>query len=154
MAKIVAGDPAKIIKSRSPENEWDFKKVERCSIELTPERYWQGINAKHDFALVHIGPNDSVLDVGCGEGNITESVQKICRTIIGIDYSEEALESLNKRCPSLESFHMTATDMPFKENSFDKVICFELLEHLTILQARTAVANISKILKPGGMLVG
>ena len=154
MAQIAAGNPARIIKSRAPKNEWDFKRVERCSIEMTPERYWQGINARRDFALAHIHPQDIVLDVGCGEGNITESVMKNCRNIVGIDYSEEALEYLRKRCPSLETIHLSATDMTFKNNSFDKVICFELLEHLTKLQARTAVANILRILKPGGMLIG
>lgn len=154
MAQIVAGNPAKVIKSRAPKNEWDFKKAERCSIDMTPERYWQGINARRDFALRHVESQDIVLDVGCGEGNITESVMQNCLNIVGIDYSTEALEHLRKRCPSLKTFHMPATDLAFANDSFDKVLCFELLEHLTKLQAGACVAHIRRILKPGGMLIG
>jgi acetyltransferase-like isoleucine patch superfamily enzyme/phospholipid N-methyltransferase len=154
MAQIAAGNPARIIKSRASQNEWDFKTVERCSVDLTPERYWQGINARRDFALRYVDPRDTILDVGCGEGNITESVMGSCRNIVGIDYSEEALEKLRTRCPSLNTAHMLATDIAFADHSFDTVLCFELLEHLTKLQAVACVSHILRVMKPGGMLIG
>src|SRR3974377_1602146 len=49
---------------------------------------------------------------------------------------------------------MICTDLTFEPESFDKVTCFELLEHKTILQAKKTVSEINRVLKPGGLLIG
>ncbi len=154
MAKVVAGNPAKVIKSRFPEGQWDFQKVERCSSSLTPKEYWPYINQRPDFALKHIEPPDVVLDVGCGDGYITNILKDRCNKIIGIDYSEEAIQDLKRNYQSLECQHMPSTSLAFDTGTFDKVICFEMLEHLTRLQAQKTIGEIYKVLKPGGMIIG
>lgn len=154
MAKIVAGNPARIVKGRSDQTDWDFTRVERCSVDKTPEMYWNCINSRAAFALEHVNAEDVVVDIGCGEGNITECLHNRCKKVIGVDYSQEALDILHKRCPSLETRHMAATNLDFPKTSFDKVVCFELLEHLTPLQGRSLVTTILNLLKPGGVLVG
>lgn len=154
MAKVIAGNPAKIIKSRFPSDRWDFQKVERCSVSHTPEGYWPYINQRVRFCLEHINPDDIVLDVGCGDGYITNILKDRCRKIIGIDYSEEALEELRRQYVSIECHHMSSTNLLFGSESFDKVICFELLEHLTVLQGQRTVSEILRVLKPKGMIIG
>jgi predicted SAM-dependent methyltransferase len=64
------------------------------------------------------------------------------------------LEKFRTRCPSLNTAHMLATDIAFADHSFDTVLCFELLEHLTKLQAVACVSHILRVMKPGGMLIG
>jgi 2-polyprenyl-3-methyl-5-hydroxy-6-metoxy-1,4-benzoquinol methylase len=49
---------------------------------------------------------------------------------------------------------MTATDLHFENESFTKVLCFELLEHLTVLQAQKTMNEIYRVLKPGGTIIG
>lgn len=154
MAKIIAGNPARVIKSRFSEGRWDFQKVERCSTSLTPKEYWPYINQRPDFALMHIEPLDVVLDVGCGDGYITNILKDKCKKIIGIDYSEEAIQDLKRNYQSMECYHMPSTNITIDPGTFDKVICFEVLEHLTLLQAKKTVCEIYKVLKPGGMIIG
>lgn len=154
MAKVVAGNPAKIIKSRFPAEKWDFEKVERCSASLTPKEYWPYINQRISFSLEQIKPEDIVLDVGCGDGYITNILKAKCKKIIGIDYSEEAVEEVRQKYGSIECHHMSSTNLLFESESFDKVICLELLEHLTVLQGKKTLKNIFRVLKPNGMIIG
>lgn len=154
MAKVIAGNPARIIKSRYPVEQWDFNKAERCSSELTPQEYWPYINRRVEYAVPLLNPSDIVLDMACGDGYITNNLSRFCKEIIGVDYSEDSLENMRRMYPSIESRHMSATNLNFPSESFDKVVCFELLEHLTILQAQKAVSELIRVLKPGGIIIG
>jgi acetyltransferase-like isoleucine patch superfamily enzyme/ubiquinone/menaquinone biosynthesis C-methylase UbiE len=154
MAQVIAGNPAKVIKTRFPENQWDFQKVERCSVSLTPPEYLHYIRKRADFCIRYIDPGDYVLDVGCGEGFITDMIAKRCKRIIGLDYSENAVNSAKNTSPTLEYVHMSAADLSFDDGTFDKVTCLELIEHVTILQARRVIDEIFRVLKPGGWIIG
>jgi len=153
MAKVIAGNPARIIKDRAPRDTWDFRTTERCSVDLTPEPYWEYIRRRAEFGLGHLRPGDTVLDLGCGEGYLTQLFREQCGRIIGVDYSEEAVAQARERY-GLDCRHMSCTALDFPDQSFEVVTCFELLEHLTRLQARRTVAEIYRVLKPGGRLVG
>jgi acetyltransferase-like isoleucine patch superfamily enzyme len=154
MAKVIAGNPARTIKSRFPSDKWDFRKVERCSISLTPKEYWPYINQRIHFCLEHIKKDDIVLDVGCGDAYITDILKDKCNKIVGIDYSEEVLKEARLQNGSIDYYQMSSTNLLFNPESFDKVICLELLEHLTVLQAQNTLKNIFRVLKPGGLIIG
>jgi len=153
MAKVIAGNPARIIKHRFRNDKWDFHKAERCSVEKTPKHYWGYINQRASFAKKYLLRKDVVLDVGCGEGYIANILKTCCKNLIGIDYSQEAIEEAKQKF-SLECYQMACTNLAFEGESFDKVICFELLEHLTRLQSKTTISEIYKVLRHGGMLIG
>ena len=153
MAKVVAGNPAKIIKNRFPNDQWDFHKSERCSNDKTPKHFWPYINQRASFAKKVLTQSDIVLDVGCGEGYITNILKRQCRKIIGIDYSQEAVDEA-QRSYGLECYHMACTNLKFEECSFDKVICFEVLEHITLSQGKKTISEIYNVLRYGGMLIG
>jgi acetyltransferase-like isoleucine patch superfamily enzyme len=153
MAKIIAGNPARVIKDRAPQGTWDFHKVERCSVTATPDTYWPYINQRAEFGKKHLQPTDIVLDIGAGEGYLTNIFKDTCQHIIGIDYSAEAVQ-LARQHYGLDCQQMICTELSFEPESFDKVTCFELLEHITKLQAKKTVAEIYRVLKAGGLLIG
>jgi 2-polyprenyl-3-methyl-5-hydroxy-6-metoxy-1,4-benzoquinol methylase len=95
-----------------------------------------------------------VLDVGCGEGFITNHLNPLCKRIIGIDYSEEAIKIAKTTHKDIDFLVMTATNLQFENQSFEKVLCLELFEHLTPLQALTSKKEILRVLKPGGLIIG
>jgi ubiquinone/menaquinone biosynthesis C-methylase UbiE len=75
---------------------------------------------------------DSVLDVGCGEGFTLDRLQKekIGKVYVGIEADDAAIELGKKLYPKLDIKKGDIYKLPYKSNSFDLVICTEVLEHL------------------------
>lgn len=74
----------------------------------------------------------SILDAGCGEGFTMERLSKsgIGKNIEGVEYSKEAISFGKKLFPHLTINQGSVYDLPYKDNSFDSIICTEVLEHL------------------------
>ena len=74
----------------------------------------------------------SVLDAGCGEGFILSEFKRreIGTRLEGIDFSETALELGKKMFPFLTLKKEDIYNLPYEDNSFDLVICTEVMEHL------------------------
>jgi SAM-dependent methyltransferase len=153
MAKVVAGNPARIIKNRFQCDQWNFCTEERCSSTGTPEKYWHYINQPAAKTSLYLNPDDRVLDIGCGDGYITNLLSKKCKQIIGIDYSEEAVIEAKKLYPLDKIYQMNSTNIQFEDTSFDKIICLEVLEHLTWLQAKKTISEAYRVLRPGGFVL-
>jgi ubiquinone/menaquinone biosynthesis C-methylase UbiE len=75
-----------------------------------------------------ISPDASVLDVGCGYGDMLAETQTAVR--VGVDVNLSALrQAASRDCGAV--FAMAAVEhLPFASDSFDGVICSEVLEHL------------------------
>jgi len=89
----------------------------------------------------------NVLDIGCGEGFILNKLkqERIGESWEGIDYSKEAVEIGKKIHSYLDLTQGSIYDSKFKDNSFDLVVCTEVLEHLENPQiALKEVVRISK----------
>ncbi len=90
---------------------------------------------------------DSVLDVGCGEGFTLQKLyeNKIGRKLEGIDYQQIAIELGKKLHPNLVLKQGDIYKLPYKDNSFDLIICTEVLEHLK--DPKQALKEISRASK-------
>jgi len=95
----------------------------------------------------------AVLDLGCGRGRHMHALQ--ARTdlrIVGVDLSLADLEAARAGLTS-DTAALCVGDtrhLPFGDAAFDVVICAEMLEH--IRDYRLAIAEIARVLKPGGRL--
>jgi SAM-dependent methyltransferase len=85
-----------------------------------------------------------VLDLGCGPGALMHLLWELGVTCDGIDFAEssKALATPEVRDRILIG---NTTDPLLPANSYDLVICREVMEHLTILQVRRTVANIARM---------
>lgn len=75
----------------------------------------------------------SILDVGCGEGFTLKKLEdkKIGRKNEGIDYSSDAIKIGKEIYPELSLSKGDVYDLKYDNDSFDLVVCTEVLEHLT-----------------------
>ena len=73
-----------------------------------------------------------ILDAGCGEGFISGLLYSNLKTveIIGLEYTTEALQMAQRMNPNLTFIQGNIFEMPFESQSFDIVLCTEVLEHL------------------------
>ncbi len=115
-----------------------------------------------DFNRLSIQPGDRILDIGCGEGRHTiKAAQQDNTVCVGADYGYDPLvETKNKlnfhqsindlNCKCVDLSCMDVTRLPFKDNSFDTVICSEVLEHIP--DDAKAMSELVRIVKPGKTL--
>lgn len=89
--------------------------------------------AEADDAIREAAPA-SILDVGCGEGVVTERIAQLVPTarVVGLDVEDPELVSDWERLAAGNlSFEAgSAYSLPYEDGSFDLVCAFEVLEHL------------------------
>jgi ubiquinone/menaquinone biosynthesis C-methylase UbiE len=96
--------------------------------------------------------NKTVLDVGCGFGWNESVFSKYSpKKIIGVDSSEETLDIARKFKHHACSFKKaSALELPFKDNTFDTVMSWEVLEHIPKNTEEKMFSEIFRVLKPSG----
>jgi 2-polyprenyl-3-methyl-5-hydroxy-6-metoxy-1,4-benzoquinol methylase len=84
------------------------------------------------ISLIKSLETESILDAGCGEGFTMDKLIKsgIKAKLEGIEYSKESISFARKLFPNLIIKQASIYDLPYKDNSFDLVVCTEVLEHL------------------------
>jgi SAM-dependent methyltransferase len=115
---------------------------------LVPED--PGRPAAHLVRFVEdLGPVDSALDLGCGDGRLGGELQASRLTLA--DVSALALERAHRRLPAAEAVSLRPDEpLPFEDSSFDLVLAAETLEHVRDVQLLLSEAR--RVLRPGGTL--
>jgi ubiquinone/menaquinone biosynthesis C-methylase UbiE len=98
-----------------------------------------------------------ILDIGCGAGAQTLWLAAEGFEVTGIDTSHDAVRQARKRAHALGLNAPTATASIdekniFSEGAFDAAVDVCALQHLDHDQVRKALAEIYRVLKPGGWL--
>lgn len=91
------------------------------------------------------------LDVGCGPGNsYAGALRRRAASYVGVDISAAAVQEAQGAGLDARVIE-DATQLPFDDESFDRVVCVEVFEHL--FAPHRAAAEIWRVLAPGGRLV-
>ncbi len=74
----------------------------------------------------------SILEVGCGEGFVLSILKEVFpqAKLLGVDISRQALDKAKQRVPQAVLELADASKLNYDDNSFDLVVCLEVLEHL------------------------
>jgi SAM-dependent methyltransferase len=120
-----------------------------------------GRTLAHQFnrALRASGPGgfstkSSIMEWGCGSARIIQHVKRDCTVdarIVGIDVDSGAIEWCRARIPDIE-FATCRVDppTPYPDESFDLIYAFSVLTHLRQDDARAWIAEVYRLLQPGG----
>jgi ubiquinone/menaquinone biosynthesis C-methylase UbiE len=89
----------------------------------------------------------SFLDAGCGEGFVARRVLGAMPdvSLTGCDLSDGALTIARGVNPGAEFLVGSVLELPFADNAFDVVGCFEVLEHLPNDLPRQALAEFARV---------
>ncbi len=110
-------------------------------------------NDTHEvFPGVHLGPEDLLVDVGCGSGGVLEFCQRYAGKIIALDISTDAISTAQSRTELANSENLSfisasAEQLPIVTNTATKVLCLEVLEHVD--NPVVVLAELFRIGKPG-----
>ena len=89
-----------------------------------------------------------VLDLCCGQGNVTEALLNEGADVVGADFSATMLAHARRRLPNGSFIETNAQALDFPDAVFDTVVCNFGLVH--IADQPRALAEVRRVLKPGG----
>lgn len=127
------------------------------------EAHSKGLDRMFKRILPHIGPvrGLKVLDLGCGSGDLSIFLAKNGASVVGIDYSKDAIQLAKQNLEfqktevqnNVKFYKKDARFIKFKKNTFDMIVSIDLFEHIHGDQLESVVEKATKVLKPGGILV-
>jgi SAM-dependent methyltransferase len=102
----------------------------------------------------YVRPGDRVLDAGAGPGRFTLELLRLGAHVTALDISPGQLELLRARAPGVEAMVGDITDLsPFPDDAFDVTVCFGGPLSYVGDRAETAVAELTRVTRPGGHLL-
>jgi len=125
----------------------------------THAEWWQrhftdGVDPEYEeqilpLAEMQLAGAEHVLDVGCGEGQLSRRVARLGAAVVGVDPTAGQLVTAATRAGGVRYTRGAAEALPFATASFDGVVICLTLEHLDPFEP--AVHEVGRVLAPGGV---
>ncbi len=101
----------------------------------------------------HFASGAHLLHAGCGSGQVDEDLQDLMK-ITAVDSSVPALWIYQQNNPRAHRVaHASVLDLPFEDGVFDGVYNLDVVEHFAETDIRRILAEMRRVLKPGGKVV-
>ena len=112
------------------------------------------IRAYHILKNLRAEPNEKILDAGCGIGVFSLEMSKNGVNVVGVDSSIAGIKYAVEATKSHDKINFLTADilrLPFKEETFDKIVCADVLEHIE--DDLSTVSEFVRVLKKNGILL-
>lgn len=110
---------------------------------------------RYDLTLEVIPGGNSVLDIGCGDGDLLIRLRDKYREVWGIDIAKPRIDRIQKKLGSESGIHVKVEDanerLNFQNSSFDTIIAVAVLEHL--FDPYHFMRECHRLLRKGGTLI-
>ena len=131
------------------------RRLRRC-YDVAPPRVRQYLEAEIEYVLRHVGPEDSVLELGCGYGRVLERLAGRAAEAAGIDSSIESLVFALEGGGGRPFYHLAAMDagnLAFSAGSFDVVVCVQNGISAFKVDRRRLVEEAVRVTRGGGTVL-
>ncbi len=129
----------------------DFEEI-APSFSETRRRFWPDLA----FLLELVRDGEKILDAGCGNGRLLEGIWRKVN-YVGLDSSPTLIKYAKEKYggrPGVKFLVGDVLNLPFKDESFEKVFAIALFHHIPSFEFRLkAVEEIKRVLKPGGLAI-
>jgi glycosyltransferase involved in cell wall biosynthesis len=102
------------------------RKFDVGQIELTYDLKL-GFASSHTMAIEAVRPDSTVLDIGCGQGYVSEEMAKRAKRVVGVD--QYIRESTNPKI-EFRKFNLDQDAIPVEVSGFDQIFLLDVIEHL------------------------
>ncbi|HKY07027.1 MAG TPA: class I SAM-dependent methyltransferase [Candidatus Binatia bacterium] len=99
---------------------------------------------------INLKPGSRILDLGAGPGMYTREITARRFQCIGIDYSHNVLLAARRKGKREPYIQADAYQLPFRDRSFDAVVCIGVLQSLD--RTGAALDEIARVLASGGWI--
>lgn len=116
------------------------------------QKIWHTNKLKTILSLIDFQPRE-ILDIGCASGWFLSKLAVVFpkAECFGIDIYDKAVQYGKKLYPHITFRQSDAHAVPFKANTFDLIICTEVLEHVG--DPKSVLVEIKRLLKKGGFAI-
>ena len=137
----------------APAAHWDhvFRTLRQASADLDWGAQWVGAFAP----LLHTHHVQRLLDLGCGTGNDVQRLAQRRYTVVGLDYSREAITQAARKAGSRTAFLVAdmATPLPFMTGSFEAVMSNVALHMFDEARTWGLLTEVRRIVQPQGLFL-
>ena len=109
---------------------------------------------KADLVLEHMENSKSLLEIGCGWGQILSQLVGKIPTLAGVDESPDRIDQLRKSRLDVKVYRNRASDLEIKDGSFDLVLTSHMLHEVKLFGGKgkyeQTLKEIKRVLKTGG----
>ena len=103
--------------------------------------------------LAKVQPDERVVDLGCGRGEVVTVCQVLGAMATGLDYAAAALEIARDSSAELPLVRAAMDAQPLKDATYDVAFSLDVVEHLTPRELDRFLSETYRILRPGGRLI-
>lgn len=143
---------------------WERKAEQR----LSDVEFDRGVSGRDDLLellareelleFIDARASDTVLDAGCGTGVNLQLLAEKVQHIFAMDYSDGAIKRCGRRTrergiSNVSLFQSTVTNLPIRSQAIDRIICMSVLQYVDDNNARRALREFARVLRPDGELI-
>lgn len=111
---------------------------------------------KHIIQLLDLKPEDTLLDVCCGNGLLSWSLSKSCKSVVGVDFSSSLIASARAMHSNTNLFFIEEDATKLSEaidEKFDKILLYFSFQYFDRVKGLKVLQEMKKLLKPGGQIL-